>query len=100
MSCEVVKVTGLTPASGWRKFSRQLFDLNIIDLPDMRKIKNYPPIADGDGIAIEVANKHKYRFYGYQQPDVVQKKVPQAKKIEAIMNLIDDEFRISRVRKF
>ena len=87
------------PNSGWENFTSNLFELQIMGLPDFRKIINYPDIADGNGVSIEIATTKQYRYYLYQEPKMVQDKIKQAKKIEEILELIEDEFNFKRLRK-
>lgn len=88
------------PWSGWDNFSRRLFELRITTLPDMTLIENYPVIADGDGIVIEVATKNKYRIYSYHEPAIGEKeRVEEAKNVNAIIKLIKNEFAFPSLRR-
>jgi len=87
------------PKSGWISFYNRLFKLKVMSLPDMRKISNYPDIADGNGISIETAIISKYRYYSYQEPIYAQERVKEARNIEQILELIESEFDFKRLRK-
>ena len=87
------------PKSGWGNFIDKVLKLQITTLPDMNKIKDYPDFADGDDIIIEAAAKKYYRIYSYKEPNQVQFKIKEAKNIERILELIENEFDFKRLRK-
>jgi hypothetical protein len=87
------------PKSGWRSFIKNLLALGIMTLPDMRKISNYPDIADGNSISVEVANINKYRFFKYLEPIIAQKESLEAKRMEQVVDLVEYEFDFIRLRK-
>lgn len=88
------------PISGWDNFTKQLLDLKIMSLPDMRKVPGYNEIigADGNSFNVEIATKDKYRFYGYWEPGNFSQ-YWQAKNMEDILRLIEREFDFKRLRK-
>lgn len=81
------------PASGWRKLISELFQLNVLTLPDMRKIKGLvkEPVSDGDWVLVEIATRKCYRGYSYSNPDLYIEKHPEAKKIVEICRLLEKE---------
>jgi hypothetical protein len=87
------------PKSGWIKFMKELFDLQIMTLPDMDKIAPNIVIADGDGVVVEVSTKNQYRFYHYLEPSSIQDKLPQAKRMENILQHIEKELDFKRLRQ-
>lgn len=87
------------PKSGWEIFVKQMLDLEILTLPDYKDIPNYLQTADGDAVIIEVATQKLYRIYSYQAPNMNKLDHWQAKNIEDILELIEDEFNFPRLRK-
>lgn len=89
------------PASGWSNFSRRLFDLQIMTLPDEDKIRDYPDLMDGNGIIVELATRKLYRVYSYKEPNYIynRKKIKEAYNMESILNLIEQEFNFKRLKK-
>ncbi len=66
----------------------------------MNKIKNYPSIADGDGIVIEVATTSSYRIYSYRAPEIAAKNnIKEAQSIMAICRLLEQDFHFEFLRK-
>jgi len=94
------RMTNREPKSGWNDFASKILELKIYTLPDKSKIIDYPDFADGDGVIIEIATLEKYRIYYYHNPAIAQKAIWQASNIEKILELIEDEFSFSRLRKF
>lgn len=88
------------PRSGWRFFAGKLFRSGIMTLPDMRSISNYPDIADGNGVSVEVSTKDKYRYYVYQEPAEASTRVKEAADMEYILRLIEDQLHFKRLKKF
>jgi len=80
------------PRSGWNNFLNRLLDLKILSLPDFQSISNYDFGTDAGGVSIEIAKDKYYRFYEYPDPYFQQNKIPQAKKIVQILELIKKEF--------
>lgn len=87
------------PKSGWDTFTKKLFELNITTLPNSSDIFNYDPPMDGDFIVVEIATREKYRIYNYLSPGY-NSKIKEAKNIEDIMKLIEDEFGEKRLKEF
>jgi hypothetical protein len=88
------------PTSGWEVFAKKLFDLKILTLPDFRKISNYPRFADGDGVTVEIATGNQYRLYQYKEPMQASNRIWQAKNMERILKLIEQEFTFKPLRIF
>jgi len=84
-------VKQVTPKSGWQDFSKKLFSLNVLTLPNQHDIPNYGGGADGRTYNVEVATKNQYRFYGYWEPQDYQDMFWQAKNMADILKLIEDE---------
>lgn len=85
------KVKQVTPKSGWANFSRKLLDLEVLTLPHQNDVKGYSGGFDGRTYNVEVATKNQYRFYGYWEPQEYRNKFWQAKKMAAILNLLEQE---------
>lgn len=87
------------PKSGWDKFIRKLFNLNILTLPDEGKVTGIHPgsVTDGWGVIVEIATKKIYRYYGYNNPDYFYRKVEEARNINHILVLVDEEFELEQV---
>lgn len=92
------QVKDVRPISGWNEFITKLYQLDFLTLPDDSKISNYSSDADGDGVTVEIATKDKYRIYSYQSPGIREDSIPEAKKIENILQLIEDELGVKRLR--
>jgi hypothetical protein len=80
------------PHSGWHSFTKNLFQLEVTDLPDYHSIRNYDLPTDADGVDVEYANGNKYRWYSYGAPDMYRKSIPEAGKVMQILELIESEF--------
>jgi hypothetical protein len=84
----------ITPSFGWDNFTKKLFDLKIMTLPNMADIPGLiNDWDDGSTYNIEVATKNQYRFYSYHEPDKFEGKYWQAKKIVEILKLVSGEFK-------
>lgn len=90
-------VKNKVPKSGWNSFTKEIFDFGIADLPDMFKVAPDLVMADGNGISVEISTRNRYRFYRYQDPYLLQDKLPTAKKMEQILQLIEIEFDFKRL---
>ncbi|WP_046369059.1 hypothetical protein [Flavihumibacter petaseus] len=80
------------PRSGWQVFIGELNALELTTLQDSHSIKDYPDFADGSGVVVEVASKKRYRIYSYAEPKQAAKNVPEAARINAALELIENEF--------
>ncbi len=87
------------PKSGWKYLIEKIINLNILTLPDYHTLSDYNQTADGDAVIIEVSTKNVYRIYSYQEPHMFQDKHWQAKNMEQILGLIEEEFNFKRLRK-
>ncbi|MEI6950700.1 hypothetical protein V9K67_26195 [Paraflavisolibacter sp. H34] len=92
----------LTPKSGWEKFTRKLFALQITTLPSITEIPNLKPEGTGgdgeNGIyAVEVATPHLYRFYRYEELAIYKDRFWQASNMEKILRLMEKEFAFKRI---
>lgn len=90
----------LEPASGWLKFQNQIEKLDIKNLPDDQTINGYYRGADGDGVVVEIANRKKYRVYGYWLPGIYKKQFKEAGKLSQFLELIENEFGYRPLRHF
>lgn len=84
-------VKQVTPKSGWGNFAKQLLDLKIVSLPDMKNIPGFDVGKDGKMFNVEIASKNQYRFYGYWEPDQYSNKYWQAKNMAEILELFKVE---------
>jgi hypothetical protein len=82
------------PRSGWKKFIDQLFNLQILSLPDYHDIPGYSQYmpTDAEGVTVEVATKKVYRFYHLFEPMYMKDKFWQSRKMDSILHLIDEQF--------
>jgi hypothetical protein len=61
----------LTPISSWEKFTQDLFQLQILTLPDGWSTPSYMErgsVSDGNSVFLELSSKKMYRLYGYDNP--------------------------------
>ena len=92
-----------TPKSGWDKFIKNLFNLNILSLPDEENIANFKKESptDGVGVFVEVSTKKAYRGYGYSDPDYylyeLKYEFAELKQISQILKLVDEEFDLEKL---
>jgi hypothetical protein len=94
------KTENLQPKIGWDKFINKLLSLQIISLPDMYSISGMKVgMEDGMTYCIEVAMKHKYRFYSYSNPNEIKEKYWQAKNMSDIINLLNSELEVLKENK-
>lgn len=86
-------VVNKKPRSGWRSLIRELFELKILSLPDIRNVKGLElePVSDGSVVIVEVAAKNIYRAYTFPNPDIYSGKNDTAKKLVEIITLLEDE---------
>ena len=82
----------LYPKSGWDLFTKKIFGLGIITLPDFGDIPDYNPASDGNSIDVEIATKEYYRVYTYLQPRTKKRDIKEANTLETILKLIEAEF--------
>ncbi|HWB93112.1 MAG TPA: hypothetical protein VG605_14720 [Puia sp.] len=94
------KVSAGLPRQGWPRFSEKLFSFMVTTIPDQGEIDNYPDFTDGDAVIIEVATKDSYRIFSYKEPKLAQSQIKEAKNIEKVLTLIDDQFSFKRLRIF
>lgn len=94
----ITKEINVSPGSGWKSFIKKLSELKIFTLPDS---ENVPGMNWGGGdlpvYSIEIATKKLYRFYTYTLPSSYEKNIPEAKNMEAILKLLEKEFRFKRL---
>lgn len=88
------------PKSGWNYLVSRLLALKIDSLPDKSRISDYPSITDGDGVVVEIATVDQYRIYFYNTPSLAQTTIWQARNMEQILELIENQFAFKRLRKF
>jgi len=81
-----------TPKSGWPEFLNKLLDLQIVTLPNMHDISDYPTTGkDGRMYNVEIATKKLYRFYGYWEPQEFANRFWQANNMRLILELFKNE---------
>jgi len=87
-----VKVTPLSPNSGWDNFIQKLLNLKVTTLPNMTDIPHLvDDWEDGTYCNIEIATKKAYRFYCYHQASEFSNQFWQAKNVVEILKLISQE---------
>ncbi len=82
----------LYPKSGWDFFTKKIFGLGIMTLPDFGDIPDYNPASDGMWIDVEIATKESYRVYTYLQPGTKKSDIKEANTLETFLKLIEKEF--------
>lgn len=89
------KIRKISPKNGWDKFTNQLLQLDIINLPDMKNIlaKN-ETFDDATTYTVEIASQNKYRVYAYEMPSEYQQRYREAKQFTLILKLIENEFEV------
>ena len=87
------------PKSGWSKFIKKLFNLNILTLPDEANIKDFSRMAatDGSGILVEVATKNIYRAYTYGEMDSYNQNHSEMMNISQILKFVDEELGLDKL---
>lgn len=78
------------PQSGWKSFTRQLFNTNILTLPDADSIDCQMYNLDGRRYVMEIYKEKTYRTYSYA--DNADEKCEEGKQINKIAKLIAEEF--------
>ncbi len=86
------------PKSGWASFIKNILALGITNLPVDIDDPDYTPSTDGDFVVVEIATAYKYRVYSYSSP-MEFPSIKETKNIEDIMELIEEEFGIERLKK-
>jgi hypothetical protein len=89
----------LYPKSGWDLFTKKIFGLGIITLPDFGDIPDYNPASDGNSIDVEIATKEYYRIYTYLQPRTKKRDIKEANTLETILKLIETEFDFKPIKE-
>ena len=91
------KTENLQPKNGWDRFINKILSLQIISLPDMYSIPGMKVgVEDGVTYSIEVAMRHKYRFYSYSNPDEIKEEYWQAKNMVDIIDLLETELEVRK----
>ena len=91
-----IKTQQIHPESGWNSFTSNLFSLNILNMPHQSELSGYESgDADGTSITVEIATRKSYRIYSYTNPNV-HLEFPEAKQVENIMELIENELGVKR----
>jgi hypothetical protein len=90
------KIEGISPKSGWPNFIKKLFDLDLMDLPSWENISGYGLGLHEDSYSVEIATKNRYRYYDYVRPADRANEFPEAKKMESILQLLEEEFNFKR----
>ncbi|MDP4251942.1 MAG: hypothetical protein Q8918_17720 [Bacteroidota bacterium] len=77
-----------------------LVKMNILTLPDCRKVPNYDfPFDGGSSVVFEIATPNIYRLYYYQNPGTFNNS-KEAVDVNQILNLLAMNFNIKYLRKF
>jgi len=87
------------PRIGWPSFIDSLVKLNILTLPDQTKVPDMHLVYNAPVIIVEVATKTTYRQYAYTVPLDFVNKFSQARDLEKIMDLIEDQLGFKRIHK-
>jgi len=83
------------PKSGWNRFTTTLLNLGIATLPSMNSIENLKwGGGDGNVYSVEIATKEYYRFYWYEEPLKYAQTYWQAKNMDLILQLIENELSV------
>ncbi len=87
------------PKSGWDNLIEKLFRLDLLILADEQKVAgmNTGDVADGWGVTVEIATKKTYRLFRYSNPDIYFKESEEARKINKILLLLDEEFGLNKI---
>lgn len=87
------------PRRGWDTFINKIVGLGIITLPDASNIPDYSFATHARVLIVEIATKKFYRLYSYEEPLYNSKRIKEAKSIEQIIEIIEDEFRFRMLQK-
>lgn len=94
------RIVSIFPKTGWQDFTSKLFQLQILTLPDERKISTYSMFTDANGIVVEISTKSEYRIYQYQGPMIVDHNIWQIKNMKSILYLLENELGFKPLRKY
>lgn len=94
------EVSTANPKIGWPKFIDSLIHLNVLTLPDQSSVPGMFIHYNTSAILVEVARKNSYRFYHYTSPKNHAEQFIQARKMEQIMLLIEEQLGFKRLEKF
>ena len=85
------------PKSGWDKCIDKLFSQGLLSLPNFTELPKYHLNKIGNSeVVVEFVTDEKYKLYSYPVPAQNESFVPQAKQIENILDVIEDEFSFKR----
>ena len=87
------------PLNGWNNFNNILFNNNFYNLPDDYFIPKYNRAIHGAYIIVEISTKKYYRVYSYNEPKM-NSNFEEAKSIENVMETIEKEFEVKRIKIF
>jgi hypothetical protein len=88
------------PKQGWQKFIKELYGFNILNLPDMNQISNYPSMTESSAnIIVQFATKKYYRMYSYADPELGGYSVKECLSVEHILELIRNSFSFKQLRE-
>lgn len=89
-------VKSVKPGSGWNNFINQLYQLQILTLPNQDDLKDCGGCGgDGIGYEFEYATAKKYRFYSYCNPDLYKAECMYAVTVIKIADLLEKELEFS-----
>lgn len=88
------KIKQVAPNSGWQNFSKNLFDLQILSLPDQQKLPGYHMAVDASQYYVETATNDRYQCYSYYDPGENRQKLWQANNMTKILALCEKELGI------
>jgi len=94
---DYIAITTKKPKSGWESFLFRLFSFDLMTLPDKTSLNNYPPDLTFDGVTVQIATPDSFRIYNYIDVSKARETVPEAKKMENILLLIEEEFNFKRI---
>jgi hypothetical protein len=88
-----INVKNISPNNGWENLIASLKKLDIINLPNADDLPDYNGCGqDGITYYVEVATRHKYRFFYYCNPIDNSDKFWQAKNLLTFSKILEDEF--------
>ena len=94
------QVKSKVPKSGWTFLINEIVKLGVITLPDANNIPDYAFATHSRSLIIEISTSKFYRLYSYDEPFYNSKKIQEAKYIEDIIHVLQDELQFKMLQKF
>lgn len=94
------QVQSKTPKSGWTFLINEIVKLGVITLPDANNIPDYTFATNSRSLIVEISTSKFYRLYSYDEPFYNSKKIQEAKYIEDIIHVLQDELQFKMLQKF